>query len=188
MARPAVPEALKLTGLPARPPALAVTVLLPVPAVGPRVQLVAVAMPEALVVTVAGPAGTTVPPPAVTSNVTATPAIGLLPVSVTLTDGGALTAVLTGALWLVTELAEMIAAAPAVMVIVPDVAPVKPGAEKPRVRLPMVPVMDRLVKVATPLALVVAVSVPPSVPPPDAMAAVTTTPAWLTGLLAPSRS
>ena len=145
-----VPDAVKLTGLPVSPLAVAVTVLLLVPALGPRVQLVAVAMPEASVITVAGPAGTTVPPPAVTANVTATPAIGLLPVSVTLTDGGALTAVLTGALWLVTELAEMIAAAPAVMLIVPDVAPVKLGAEKPRVRFPMVPVMDRLVKVCHP--------------------------------------
>ena len=109
----AVPEAVKLTGLPVRPLAVAVTVLLLVPAVGPRVQLVAVAMPDELVVTVAGPAGTTVPPPAVTAKVTCTPAIGFDPASVTLTDGGALTAVPTVALWLVAELAEMIAAAPA---------------------------------------------------------------------------
>ena len=94
----AVPEAVKVTGLPVRPLALAVTVLLLVPAPDPSVQLVAVAMPEASVSTVAGPAGTTVPPPAVTANVTDTPAIGLVPVSVTLTEGGALTAVLTGAL------------------------------------------------------------------------------------------
>ena len=42
------------------------------------------------------------------------------------------------------------------------------------------PVIARLVKVATPLELVVAVSAPPSVPPPVAIATVTTTPLWLT--------
>ena len=62
------------------------------------------------------------------------------------------------------------------MVIVVDVAPASPVALKFRVRLPLVPVMDRLKKVATPLALLFAVSVPPSVPPPVAIAAVTTVP------------
>src|SRR5262245_40703024 len=51
-----------------------------------------------------------------------------------------------------------------------------PGAEKLKVRFPADPVIERLVKVATPLLFVVAVSVPPSVPPPAVMAAVTTTP------------
>jgi hypothetical protein len=61
-------------------------------------------------------------------------------------------------------------------VIVPDVAADNPGAVKVKVRSPAVPVMERLVNVARPLALVVAVVVPPNVPPPVAIAAVTTTP------------
>lgn len=55
-----------------------------------------------------------------------------------------------------------------------------PVVLKLRVRLPTVPLIDRLVKIAAPLALEVAVSVPPRVPPPEAIAAVTTIP--LTGL------
>src|SRR5438094_182346 len=62
------------------------------------------------------------------------------------------------------------------------VALVSPVAEKLSVRSPAVPVIARLVKLATPLPLVVAVSVPPSVPPPVAIAAVTVTWAWLTAL------
>src|SRR5947208_16510437 len=73
-------------------------------------------------------------------------------------------------------------AAPAVMVIAPDVAELSPVALKLRVRSPAVPVIDRSVKLATPLAFVVAVSVPPSVPPPVAIAAVTVTPASPAGL------
>ena len=46
----------------------------------------------------------------------------------------------------------------------------------------------RIHKVATPDVLVVAVAVPPSVPPPLAMVAVTTTPLWLTVTLEASRS
>ncbi len=64
----------------------------------------------------------------------------------------------------------------------------RPVALKLRVRSPVVPLTDRLVKVATPLPLVAAVNVPPSVPPPVAIAAVTVTPAWLTALPAASRS
>src|SRR3989441_987387 len=74
------------------------------------------------------------------------------------------------------------------MVRTGELTPVSPVAEKLSVRSPAVPLMDKLVKLATPLPLVVAVSVPPSVPPPVAIAAVTTTPAWLTGLPDPSRS
>jgi hypothetical protein len=56
------------------------------------------------------------------------------------------------------------------------------------VRFPAVPVIDRFVNVATPLPFVATVAVPPSVPPPDAIAAVTFTPAWFTGFPAPSRN
>src|SRR5438046_6042406 len=51
-------RSVKVTGLPESPVAAAVMVLLLVPAAGPRVQLVSVAMPEALVFTTAGLAGT----------------------------------------------------------------------------------------------------------------------------------
>src|SRR6185436_12935362 len=64
----------------------------------------------------------------------------------------------------------------------------RPVAVKTSVRAPAAPVITRLLNVATPLALVVAVVVPPSAPAPEAIAAVTTTPDWLTALPAPSRS
>src|ERR1043166_9053968 len=79
-------------------------------------------------------------------------------------------------------------APPAVIVIVPEVAAVSPVALKLKVRSPATPVIDRFVKLATPLPFVVAVSVPPSVPPPVAIAAVTVTPVWLTALPLASRS
>ena len=64
---------------------------------------------------------------------------------------------------------------------VPDVTAVSPLAVKVRVRAPTTPVILRLVNVAKQLAPVLAVSVPPSVPPPVAMAAVMVVPDWLTG-------
>src|SRR6266487_3761425 len=74
LAPAAVPVAVKVTGLPARPVAVAVNVFSP--ALVPRVQLVTAAMPLAFVVT--GVVGLTLPPPDATPNVTATPATGLL--------------------------------------------------------------------------------------------------------------
>jgi hypothetical protein len=67
--------------------------------------------------------------------------------------------------------------APALSAIVPDVAAVSPVALKLNVRSPTVPLIDRLVKVATPPLFVIAVAVPPKLPPPVAIAAVTVTPA-----------
>src|SRR5712692_5122434 len=95
VATPATPVAVKDTGLPVRPPAVAVNVF--VPAVGPSVQDVTAAMPLALVVTAV--VGLTVPPPPVTAKVTATPATGLPLASFTITDGGTATAVPTVAVW-----------------------------------------------------------------------------------------
>ena len=66
------------------------------------------------------------------------------------------------------------------MVIALEIAWVQVGEVKRRVWLPDTPVTYRLLKLAKPLALVVAVKVPPNVPGPVSMAAVTTTPA--TGL------
>src|SRR6185503_11071622 len=79
-------------------------------------------------------------------------------------------------------------AVPTVIVMVPDVAAVRDPDVKLRVRFPVVPVILRLLNVARPLALVVAVIVPPSVPPPLAIAAVITTPDCDTRLFPPSRS
>src|ERR1043165_7611242 len=76
----------------------------------------------------------------------------------------------------------------AVISMVFDVTPVKDVALKLNVRDPAAPLIDRFVNVATPLALVVAAAVPPRVPPPLAIAAVTTTPDWLTALFDASRS
>ena len=84
VAEPAVPEALKV--IVAKPVPVAVTVLLLTPAAEPSVQLVSVAMPELLVLTVAGVAGT-MAPPCVRVKITAKPEIGLPPLSVTLTEG-----------------------------------------------------------------------------------------------------
>jgi hypothetical protein len=67
-------------------------------------------------------------------------------------------------------------AAPAVTVTVVEVAPVSPVAAKLSVRSPAVPLIAKFVKLATPVPSVVAVTVPPSVPPPVAIAAVTVTP------------
>jgi len=70
----ALPVAVKMTGLPFNPGAVALTVL--GPATVPSVHEVTVATPLALVVTAA--VGFTVPPPDATANVTETPATGLL--------------------------------------------------------------------------------------------------------------
>jgi hypothetical protein len=62
------------------------------------------------------------------------------------------------------------------IVIVPDVAGVKLPDEKRSVNAPAALVIDRFVNVALPLVFVLAVTVPPSVPVPDAIDAVIVTP------------
>ncbi|MBK8006655.1 MAG: hypothetical protein IPK12_22955 [Gemmatimonadetes bacterium] len=143
------------------------------------------AWPCALVVTVVVPASV---PPVETLTVTATPACatGLLLASRSCTTGCVassepLCAVVEGAV-----VSASCVAVPAPMVMVPELTPVRPGALKASVRPPELPLMARSVKLATPLALLCWVSVPPSVPPPVAMAAVTGTPACATAL--PARS
>jgi hypothetical protein len=91
---PAVPVAVNVTGLPLRPVAVAVRVLLP--ATVPRVHVVGAATPLLPVATAV--VGTTVPPPEATANVTLVPATGLLKASCTITDGGVATAAPTVAL------------------------------------------------------------------------------------------
>jgi len=87
-AAPAVPVAVKVTGLPDKVPELAVNVF--EPAVALSVQLPTVAMPLPLVVCVPP---VTLPLPAAGVNVTATSATGFPFASFTITDGGVLTAV-----------------------------------------------------------------------------------------------
>ena len=98
MGAPAWPEAWNVTE-PPTPAAVADTVLLLLPATSPSFQLVAVAIPAALVITVMGLAGVTVPPeaPRMTVKVTAMLGTGLLCASVTNTEGGAATSVATSA-------------------------------------------------------------------------------------------
>jgi len=111
---PAVPVALKVTGLPVETDADAVTVF--APAVVPRVQLLRLATPLTSVLTAAGVAGLELPPPEVTAKATVMPATGFPLMSVTFTDGGAATAVPTVALCVVVEFAAMACAAAAVPV------------------------------------------------------------------------
>src|SRR5882724_9955454 len=150
-------------------------------------RFVKVAVPLDVVVAVAVPPK--VPPPVAIAAVTVTPLwfTGLPLASRTWITGcwanaTPLWALLDG--WVVMLSCD---AAPAVRVIVPEVAEVSPVAVKLKVRSPAVPVIARFVKLATPLPFVAAVSVPPSVPPPIAIAAVTVTPLWLTGFPLPSR-
>ena len=75
------------------------------------------------------------------------------------------------------------ATAPAVSANEFDTAAVKPDGVNVRVKLPAVPVMTRLVKVATPLPFVETVVVPVSTPEPDVMVATTLRPEVLTLLL-----
>ena len=158
------------------------------PAAPLMVRLKKVAAPAALVSTVVVPPSA--PPPVAMETVTPTPAwftafptpsrswmIGCW------ANATPLVAAPDGCVVMVSWVAP-----PTVTVIVPEVTPATAGALKFTVRSPAAPVMDRLKKIAAPLALVVAVSVPPSVPLPVAIAAVTTVPTWLTAFPAASRS
>src|SRR5207237_558399 len=110
-AGPAVPVAVKVTGLPVSEPEVAVKVF--EPAVALNVQLPTVAMPLPLVVWLPP---VIVPFPGAAANVTATCATGFPFASFTITEGGELTAVPAGAVWLVGLFAAIVAAAPAVPV------------------------------------------------------------------------
>ncbi|MBK6422321.1 MAG: hypothetical protein IPF77_08915 [Gemmatimonadetes bacterium] len=147
-----------------------------VPAVPLRVQLPTVAMPEPLVSTLPL---LTVPSPAVAVKVTVAPATGLPLTSTTRTEGAGATAVPAVPVSVVLEAADTVAGAPASTWMAPEDRATSPVAVKLRVRVPTVPVMARLVKVTTPLALLATVVVPPRVPPPATIAAVTWTPAWV---------
>src|SRR5438105_1933571 len=110
---PAAPAAVNVTGLPVSDPDVAVNVF--EPAVALSVQLPTVAMPLPLVVWLPP---VIVPFPGATANVTATPVTGFPFASLTITDGGELTAVPAVAAWLVGLFAAIVAAAPAAPVAV----------------------------------------------------------------------
>src|SRR5256885_2966214 len=122
-AGPAVPVAVKVTGLPERPAAAAVSVL--VPAVVPRVQLPTVAMPLAFVVC---SAPVMLPPPDAGANVTPTPCTGLLLASRTITDGGVRTAVPVVACCPSPPFGPIWVATPAVTLTAADVTLSSPAA------------------------------------------------------------
>jgi len=123
VAAPGVPSAVNVTGLPASPLDVAVSVL--VPAVVLRVQLPTVAIPLPFVVWVPP---VTLPLPAAGANVTVTLATGLAAPSRTITDGGEATPLPAGADCVVGLLAAIAAAVPALSVIaaVAGVSPVAP--------------------------------------------------------------
>src|SRR5206468_3507613 len=150
-AAPAVPVAVKVTGLPVSDPDVAVRVLLP--AVALSVQLPTVATPLALVV---GRESVVEAIPGATANVTATCATGFPFASFTITDGGVLTAVPAAADWLVGLFAAIVAAVPAVPVALKVTGlPLKPLEVAVSVFAPAVALSVQLPTVATPLALVV---------------------------------
>src|SRR5213078_2219574 len=125
VAAPAVPVAVKVTGLPVSPAAVAVSVF--VPAAELSVQEVAAAIPSVPVVT--GVVGVTVPLPAAVANVTATPDTGFPLASFTITEGGGVTAVPAGA-DVPPPFAAIDAAAPALSAIGPELTGVSPVPPK----------------------------------------------------------
>ena len=176
-AAPGVPVALNVTGLPLSPAAVAVTVF--APAVAPSVQLVNVAIPLAFVLTLAGVAGTITPPPTVRVNVTTTPLTGLPPLSVTLTLGGADTAVCTVVDCVTAEFAAIVVAAPVIPVALNVTGlPANEFAVAVTVFAPAAAPSVQLVSVATPLPFVTtdAGLAGAIAPPPLVSANVTVTP------------
>ncbi len=90
------------------------------------------------------------------------------------------TALPTTALCPLPALSVMVVAGPAVTGKAREVAPLRPAALNPRVRMPVRPTRVRSVKPSDPSAPVLSVVVPVSVPPPLAIEAVTAT-TWATG-------
>ncbi len=173
VAAPGAPVAMKVTGFGVMPPGAAVAVSELGPATVPSVHEIAVAMPEALVVTAA--TGRTDPPPLATANVTETPETGLRLASRTSTAGAVLTAAPAVAVCPSPVLMDIWVGAPAVIVTPLEVAGVKAPPVNCSVLAPTVPVMDNPANVASPAALVLIVATPPNAPPPVRIAAVTDT-------------
>ena len=173
LAAPAVPVAVNVTGLPDKDPAVAVRVL--VPAVGLSVQLPTVATPLAFVVWLPP---VIVPFPGATANVTATPLTGFPFASFTITDGGVATAVPAVAVWPLPAFTAIELAAPAVPVAVNVTGlPDSPLAVAVREFGPAVGPRVHDVTAAIPFIPVLTAAVGVTVPPPDATANDTATPA-----------
>ena len=119
-------------------------------------------------------------------NVTSTPLTALPLASRTITEGATATAVPATADCPLPALTSTVLAGPAVRLMALDATSVNPGLVNRSVRAPTVPVILRSVNDATPEELVLRVSVPPSVPSPEAIAAVIAVPPWLTLLPAAS--
>jgi hypothetical protein len=128
-AAPGVPVTVKVTGLPESVPEVAVSVF--VPTAVPSVHAVTAAIPSTPVGTAV--VGLTLPPPAVTAKVTATPDTGFPLASFTTTDGAGLAALPTVPDALGVVFAAIVAAAPALSVIEPETTAVSPVAPKLRV-------------------------------------------------------
>ena len=139
-----------------------------------------VAVPDAFVVAVAF---VSVPAPPVMDAVTTTPAVAtLLPVaSLSCTTGCAESATPFVAVDDATVVRASCVPVPAVTEIVADCTPATPAAAKKSVRGPADPLIDKLENTAKPLASVVAVAGPLSVPPPDWIATPITMPDCDTG-------
>src|SRR5439155_997696 len=164
-AAPAVPVAVKVSGLPVSVPDVTVRVF--GPAVGPNVQEVTAVIPFAPVAT--GVVGLTVPAPDATANVTVTPATGLPFASCAITDGFTSTAVPAVDVWPSPALMAIWLATPAVPVAVKVAGlPVSPVAVAVRVLLPAVGPNVHEVTAAIPLLSVVTGVVGTTVPPPEA--------------------
>src|SRR6185437_2217344 len=173
LAEPVLLVSTNTAGEPVRPPTVAVTVS--GPAADPRVQVVRLATPDALVAGVAPVIAPFREPPAPSANVTVTPDTGLANWSVIFTDGGLATAVLAVAV------CELVPATIASVFALPWVAvaeklvgePASPAAVPDAVCTPAVVPRTR-VAVATPFAPVIEEGV---MLPPPATPHVTVTPA-----------
>ena len=171
VATPAVPVAVKVTGEPLRPVFVAVRVF--EPAVLPSVHVPAkVAMPSDPVVAVIVPL---TEPPVPFAKVTLTPLTGLLFASLIITLGAIATAEPATADCASPAFTAICDAAPAVNENRFEVAAKRLVGVKVRTKLPAVPDMLKLLKVATPLVFVFTVVVPPSVPVPLVIVATTST-------------
>jgi hypothetical protein len=125
VAAPATPVAVKLTGEPVNPVAVAVRVF--APAVVLSVQAGLVAMPALSVVTALDE--TNEPEPVPATKVTDTPFTALPCASVTFTDGAVATAVPTVALCELPPFNAIVVAVPEVMVTFPEFTAVSVGLE-----------------------------------------------------------
>src|SRR5688572_6477589 len=175
VAAPAVAVAVNVTGLPVRPMAVAVNVLLFAPAPVPSVQPIC-AKPDAPVATGFVPLSD--PPPAVTANVTDTPATGLLKASRTTTRGAIATAVFTVAVCPLPVLTAIWVAAPVLALAVNVTGlPLSPAAVAKSVLLfvPAVVPSVQLITCAIPDAFVVIGVSGFTLPPPAVTANVTLT-------------